>query len=229
MKDFWIKRLIKRFILRLKWRGKLHFEHGCDIALKSEFEGMNKIYSNSCFDGMLGYGSYIGKNASLCAKIGRFCSISDNVVCNHGLHPFQVPFATTSPSFFSLRKQNSGTFAIKQMFDEFKTIDSEGRFGCEIGHDVWICDGAFINGGIHIASGAMILAHAVVTKDVPPYAIVAGVPAKIIDYRYDEDTIKWLLKVQWWNNSTAWFEKNWELLCDINKLRTYYHTKKVNV
>ena len=73
----------------------------------------------------------------------------------------------------------------------------------------------------------MILAHAVVTKDVPPYAIVAGVPAKIIDYRYDEDTIKWLLKVQWWNNSTAWFEKNWELLCDINKLKSYYFSKGV--
>ena len=69
----------------------------------------------------------------------------------------------------------------------------------------------------------MVLAHAVVTKDVPPYAIVGGVPAKIIGYRYDEATIKWLLNVQWWNNPIAWFRAHWSLLCDIDKLKAYYN------
>ena len=217
-----MKQLLKRWVLRLKWRGKLQFEQGCDIALQAQFEGMNKIYSHSSFGGILGYGSYIGHHSSLTAKIGRFCSISNHVICNAGIHPFQAPFATTSPCFFSLRKQNGATFATQQMLNEIKTTDNEGAFDCEIGNDVWICEGVFINGGIHIADGAVVLAHAVVTKDVPPYAIVGGVPAKIIGYRYDEATIKWLLNVQWWNNPIAWFRAHWSLLCDINKLKAYY-------
>ena len=218
-----IKQLLKRWVLRLKWRGKLQFEQGCDIALQAQFEGMNKIYSHSSFGGILGYGSYIGHHSSLTAKIGRFCSISNHVICNAGIHPFQAPFATTSPCFFSLRKQNGATFATQQMLNEIKTTDNEGAFDCEIGNDVWICEGVFINGGIHIADGAVVLAHAVVTKDVPPYAIVGGVPAKIIGYRYDEATIKWLLNVQWWNNPIAWFRAHWSLLCDIDKLKAYYN------
>ena len=217
-----IKQLLKRWILHLKWHGKLQFEQGCDIALQAQFEGMNKIYSHSSFGGILGYGSYIGHHSSLTAKIGRFCSISNHVICNAGIHPFQAPFATISPCFFSLRKQNGATFATQQMLNEIKTTDNEGAFDCEIGNDVWICEGVFINGGIHIADGAVVLAHAVVTKDVPPYAIVGGVPAKIIGYRYDEATIKWLLNVQWWNNPIAWFRAHWSLLCDINKLKAYY-------
>ena len=219
----WMKQLLKRWVLRLKWRGKLQFEQGCDIALQAQFEGMNKIYSHSSFGGILGYGSYIGHHSSLTAKIGRFCSISNHVICNAGIHPFQAPFATTSPCFFSLRKQNGATFATQQMLNEIKTTDNEGAFDCEIGNDVWICEGVFINGGIHIADGAVVLAHAVVTKDVPPYAIVGGVPAKIIGYRYDEATIKWLLNVQWWNNPIAWFRAHWSLLCDIDKLKAYYN------
>ena len=222
MIHYGIKQLLKRWVLRLKWRGKLQFEQGCDIALQAQFEGMNKIYSHSSFGGILGYGSYIGHHSSLTAKIGRFCSISNHVICNAGIHPFQAPFATTSPCFFSLRKQNGATFATQQMLNEIKTTDNEGAFDCEIGNDVWICEGVFINGGIHIADGAVVLAHAVVTKDVPPYAIVGGVPAKIIGYRYDEATIKWLLKVQWWNNPIAWFRAHWSLLCDIDKLKAYY-------
>ena len=217
-----IKQFLKRWVLRLKWRGKLQFEQGCDIALQAHFEGMNKIYSHSSFGGILGYGSYIGHHSSLTAKIGRFCSISNHVICNAGIHPFQAPFATTSPCFFSLRKQNGATFATQQMLNEIKTTDNEGAFDCEIGNDVWICEGVFINGGIHIADGAVVLAHAAVTKDVPPYAIVGGVPAKIIGYRYDEATIKWLLNVQWWNNPIAWFRAHWSLLCDIDKLKAYY-------
>ena len=79
-----------------------------------------------------------------------------------------------------------------------------------------------------IHDGAVVLANAVVTKDVPSYAIVGGVPAKIVGYRYDEETIIFLNKIKWWNNNPEWFEKNWKLLCDIDKLKGYYGGDKYN-
>ena len=70
------------------------------------------------------------------------------------------------------------------------------------------------------------MAHAVVTKNVPPYAIVGGIPARILGYRYDDETIKFLQKIKWWNNPPEWFAKNWKLLIDIDKLKDYYISKK---
>jgi acetyltransferase-like isoleucine patch superfamily enzyme len=68
-----------------------------------------------------------------------------------------------------------------------------------IGSDVWIGEGAYIRWGVTVGDGAVIGAHAVVTKDVPPYAIVAGSPARIIRYRFDDAVIAELLRLQWWN------------------------------
>ena len=73
----------------------------------------------------------------------------------------------------------------------------------EIGNDVWIGNGACIMGGIKIGDGAIVATNAVVTKDVPPYAIVGGVPAKVIRYRFDETTIKELLDLKWWEYDMA--------------------------
>ena len=72
---------------------------------------------------------------------------------------------------------------------------------------------------MHVGDGAVVLAGAIVVEDVPPYAVVGGVPAKIIKYRYDEQTIAWLLKVRWWDKPLDWLRENWELMCDIDKLR----------
>lgn len=72
----------------------------------------------------------------------------------------------------------------------------------------------------------MVLANAWVTKDVPPYAIVGGTPAKVISYRYDEATVQFLLRVRWWENSREWLEKHWELLCDMDALKNYYNEKE---
>ena len=91
-----------------------------------------------------------------------------------------------------------------------------------IGNDVWIGEGAFLAGGITVGDGAMILARAVVVQDVPPYAIVGGVPAKIISFRYDEDTINCLLGIQWWNLEPTWLKENWKLHCDIDKMKSYF-------
>lgn len=68
-----------------------------------------------------------------------------------------------------------------------------------IGNDVWIGNDVVLKGGIAIGDGAVIAANSVVTKDVPPYAIVAGVPAKIIRFRFDSNVIDELLRIKWWN------------------------------
>lgn len=70
--------------------------------------------------------------------------------------------------------------------------------------------------GVTISEGGVVLAGAVVTKDVPPYAIVGGVPAKVIGYRYSEDVIKKLLKIQWWNNNEQWLKDNALLFSNID-------------
>ena len=72
---------------------------------------------------------------------------------------------------------------------------------CSIGNDVWIAAGAHVLRGVKVSDGAVIAANAVVTKDVPPYAIVAGVPAKIVKYRFSDDQIKSLLDIKWWDFS----------------------------
>ena len=220
-----IKQIVKNLIIRLKWRGKVRISWSSHVSLDSTFEGMCKIHPYSFFHGRLGIGSYIGRYSNLVAKIGRFTSIAPYVRCNSGIHPYQAPFATTSPCFFSLnpyKSQCGSTFATEQLFEEQRLVNSQLGIAVEIGNDVWIGEGAFLIGNITIGDGAIVLAHAVVTKDVPPYAIVGGVPAKVFRYRYDKETIEFLLKVKWWNNSIGWFKQNWRLLSDIEKLKEYY-------
>jgi len=224
-----IKNILKIIYIKLNTFNNVIVHYSDIIKRDSVLEGMNQIHPYVIFEGYLGFGSYIGKKCVLSAKIGRFCSISNRVVCNPGIHPFKEPFVSTAPCFFSLnpnKSQNGSTFAKRQVFNEIRTVEPEGKYGCVIGNDVWIGEGVFINGGITISDGAMVLAHAVVTKDVPPYAIVGGVPAKIVGYRFDEETIKWLLDIKWWNNTPEWFKEHWELMCDIEKLKEYYQSTK---
>lgn len=196
---------------------------------KVSFEGCCQLHPYVKFCGRLVYGSYIGPYSKISAHIGRFTSIASYVCTVAGRHAYQAPFATTCPMFFSLNpnhSQSGSTFATEQMFEELKFAVPEKQLDVEIGNDVWIGERAMLIGGVHIADGAIVLAGAVVTKDVPPYAIVGGVPAKIIRYRYDKETISFLLQTQWWNNTEEWFKENWILLTDIDQLKAYYNNKK---
>lgn len=202
------------------FRRKVRFDYTTTIHPRSTFEGMSKIHSNTWFKGHLGYGSYIASNCSLCARIGRFTSVAPFVTCDAGVHPYTYPYVSTSPSFYSLnidKSQNGSTFANKQMFNESRCL--EGNIAIAIGNDCWIGYGAFIVGGVTIGDGAVVLARAVVTKDVPPYAIVGGVPARIIKYRYDDETIGFLLKSQWWNKDISWIKKNWKVFSNLENFK----------
>lgn len=180
------------------------------------------------FFGSLGYGTEVGDNCLLSAEVGRFSSIGTSCRYINATHPMKAPFVTTNSLFYSvcgIKSPTGKTFANEQMFDEFRFYDKKREIVNKIGSDVWIGIDVTLIGGIEIGDGAVVLTKAVVTKDVPPYAIVGGVPAKILGYRYDEKTIEFLLRVKWWENNEEWFKKNWELMCDIDKLKMYYEGK----
>jgi chloramphenicol O-acetyltransferase type B len=138
--------------------------------------------------------SYIARNSRLSmVKIGSFCSLGPETLAGTGNHP--VDHLSTSPVFYSTMKQCGGTFALKDCIEERQTI--------EIGHDTWLGARVFIRDGVKIGNGAIVAAGSVVVKDVPDYAIVGGVPARIIRFRYPPDVIEKLLEIQWWRWSEA--------------------------
>lgn len=223
-----IRSFIKTVYYKLFVPSSVRISLSAILVNKVSFEGCCQLHPYVKFCGRLGYGSYIGPYSKISAHIGRFTSIASFVCTVAGRHAYQAPFATTCPMFFSLNpnhSQSGSTFATEQMFEELKFAVPEKQLDVEIGNDVWIGERAMLIGGVHIADGAIVLAGAVVTKDVPPYAIVGGVPAKIIRYRYDKETISFLLQTQWWNNTEEWFKENWKLLTDIDKLKAYYNNK----
>jgi acetyltransferase-like isoleucine patch superfamily enzyme len=141
-------------------------------------------------DVQVGRFSYISLDSKLLkTKVGRFCSVGPYLICGIGLHP--VDFVSTSPVFYSTLKQCGTTFADRDYFHEREEI--------VIGHDVWIGTRVFIRDGVKIGNGAIIAAGAVVVDDVPDYAIVGGVPAKLIRFRFADDIIAELREIQWWN------------------------------
>ena len=136
----------------------------------------------------LGRFSYVGSGTRITdTHIGNFCSIGGRCGIGGGIHPTNM--VSTSPVFLSGRNILKKNFA-NIPYEPSKTVT--------IGNDVWIGEGVCIMSGVSIGDGAIIGAHAVVTKDVGPYSIVAGVPAKEIRMRFDSDTINKLLKIAWW-------------------------------
>lgn len=210
-----LKRIIKIMYIKIKNKGKkVRFLSGANVSVGASFEGFNVIGACSRFCGEMGYGSYIDQNSNINAKIGRFCSIAGGVVTVSGTHPTEK-FVSTSPCFYSLENQNGMTFVEKQKFDENKLAND--KYSVVIGNDVWIGYGAKILSGVTIGDGAIIAAGAVVTKDVSPYSIVGGVPAKEIRKRFSEEEIEFLCSFKWWDRPLEWIKENADRFDDIKK------------
>jgi len=137
-------------------------------------------------DSIIGDYSYCGSNTTInFSAIGKFCSLARNVDVGGFDHDYHK--VTTMPMF---------------RFKQLVGVDNpkvERQELCKVGNDVWIAAGAQILHKVSVGDGAVIGGGAVVTKDVPPYAIVAGVPARIIKFRFDERIIESLLDIKWWD------------------------------
>lgn len=147
----------------------------------------------------IGRYSYVGPNSVIRnSSVGSFCSIAENVKVGYGLH--RLDRISNSPLFYAKKNIFGKCFSIDQEFVEFvPTV---------IGNDVMIGTNVFINDGIRIGSGAIIGAGSIVTRDIKPYEVVAGNPARTLRYRFDEVTISKLLSLQWWNWSEEKLQGN---------------------
>ncbi|QNV66588.1 CatB-related O-acetyltransferase [Pseudomonas sp. CFA] len=152
----------------------------------------SKVESGSTlFSTRFGEHSFCGYDCTFIkTTIGSFCSVANNVVVGGARHP--IEYVSTSPVFLAHKE------SIKKKFSRH-----EYRWDptTTIGHDVWIGEGVLIKGGITIGTGAVIGMGSVVTKDVPPYAIYGGNPARLIRYRFPESIVEGLLKSRWWELS----------------------------
>ena len=151
----------------------------------------------------LGAYSYAVSGYYFGVEIGRYCSIGEGVQIGRHSHP--LDFGSTSPLFYTEKRNVLGQAV------NHKSADSEYSFRpnraptvfkpTKIGNDVYIGHDAFIMPGINVGDGAIIGARSVVTKDIPSYSIVAGVPAKIIRQRFTQEIIDELTRTKWWKFS----------------------------
>jgi acetyltransferase-like isoleucine patch superfamily enzyme len=129
------------------------------------------------------------------ADVGHYCSIGPGAIVGLAQHPTQ-DFVSTHPKFYLEYPGVHPSFVSRDCF--------EGHVRTTVGNDVWIGAHAMIKGGVSIGDGAVIGAGAVVTRDAEPYGIYAGVPARLIRFRFDEETVRILLQFRWWDRGDEW-------------------------
>ena len=210
------KRLMFYRINRLRYTNKVDIGRNACISNDCAFEGRNAIGDNCIFlNSSLGYASYIGRDCILeKVMIGRYSCIAPEVCVIRGTHPSRG-FVSIHPLFYAEAFQGKESYVKKQKFEEYSYCGRERS--AIIGNDVWVGYGAKIYQGVTIHDGAIVAAGAVVTKDVPPYAIVGGIPAKVIRFRFNKDEITSLETLKWWEKGEDWIRNNSGKFCDINK------------
>jgi carbonic anhydrase/acetyltransferase-like protein (isoleucine patch superfamily) len=188
----WLRQALLRARLRLGGR-RVGFGPGARIDSEAEFAGRASLGAGaSVFGCRVGRWTYFGERClAIYSDVGAFCSVAPHAVIGGGRHP-TGGHVTTSPLFYSTIHNPWGDFPGSMRRD-----DELPR--THVGNDVWIGYAAVVLPGVRVGDGAIIGAGAVVTRDVEPYAIVAGVPARELRSRFGPDEVRWLLAHKWWN------------------------------
>lgn len=208
-----LRNYLKLYLLRKKFPGRkicsplvsLNIELGIGVSIGKGVRIESGV--------KIGNYTYVNDNSFIVSGvIGNFCSIACNVQIGLQEHP--TNYISTSPYIYGKMKSILG-------LDLWNGIYSPPI----IGNDVWIGSSAIILQGVKIGDGAIIAAGAVVTKDVPPFTIVGGVPAKVIKKRFTDDEIKFLQDLKWWDMPLEELEKYRELFAAkdkwVEKIREY--------
>jgi hypothetical protein len=142
------------------------------------------------------------------SEIGKFCSIANRVRINPGNHPQD----RVTQHHMTYRRKQFGL----DICDDEEFFRWRRSHPCVIGNDVWIGHAAIVLPGVSIGTGAVIGAAAVVAKDVEPYQVVVGVPARPVRKRFSDDVIQIILKSEWWNWDRQELEERWRDLCSVD-------------
>ena len=190
--------------------------HPSSRISKCELGAYTSIGGNcSMRESSMGDYSYLAGDVSIVwTDIGKFCSIASHTRMNPGNHPtWRV---TTSHSTY--RRVQYG-------FDE---TDDEEFFAwrqahrCRVGHDVWMGHGTLLTAGCKVGIGVCTGSGSVITKDIPPYAIVGGVPAKVIKFRFDPKTIEKLMRIAYWEWDHETVKARFKDLYNVNEFVEKY-------
>lgn len=176
-------------MLTYLWSKFLKVARGAAIR-GSDIHRTSRVHAGSTvLDSRIDRHSFVGYECSLLnVDLGPFCSLGSHIRVGGVAHPSH--FVSTSPVFLSHKDSVKTKFARHDFLPSVRTC---------IGADVWIADGAYIKAGVTVGPGAIIGMGAVVTKDVPPYAVMAGNPARVIRLRFAPEVVDGLLRSQWWD------------------------------
>jgi len=205
---FFLKSLIIS-ISRYKDDIRIHFSA---IIYNTTFTGHNRVHRNSeVYNSVLGQFSYVSYSTVIQnAVIGKFCSIGPGSKIGLGKHPTN-DYVSSNPLFFSEKSQFKTCFSKENAFKEFDEI--------VIGNDVWIGANSIILDGVKIGNGAIVGAGSVVTKNIKPYTVCVGVPAREIRKRFTDDDISFLEELNWWDMAPEFLKEHYKSFQNITLLK----------
>lgn len=218
-----IEDFFKTYIF-LFWNRKKNIIIKKKTSIKKTFLDDKNLFGNNneIKNSQIGFGTYLGSNMKITNwKIGKYCSIASNLKIICGSHPVGKNISTHPAFYFKHNKELNEldlSYIKENKYNDSVKIDN--KWDIIIENDVWIGSDVKFLQGIRIGDGAVIGAGALVTKDVAPYAIVGGVPAKLIRKRFSDEDIEFLLELKWWDKGEEWIKENAEYFEDIDILKS---------
>ena len=182
-------------------------DEGNNTVLDFRFERPTMIHGHrlkNCSMGAYGFYNAAGLASAYRTHFGRYSQIGESTIIGPPEHPMTMfsthPFAFSRPSHMPKMFQMPDFARISPEEDDGPAwADNENSSDTHVGHEAYVGAGSFVRRGVRIGVGAVVGARSVVTRDVPPYAIVAGSPARVLRYRYPDAVIERFLKLAWWN------------------------------